>query len=258
MKESRKRIGTAGWMAAAILTACQAAGAATIIVTATDPSRGDSHLWINANGNDMQVYAGVLFIRYDDGTQSYNGDALCVDLFVDIGIGGTYGSGIALPDEVPGRNLDRVSWLVDNALLPPQSGSGYQSALPPADWVTDPSQGAGLQLAIWDIVHDGGDGFDSGLVQDGSSAHPTDPQVLAWARSYEAVSVGQASNDSFVFQNVSLNNGQEAQTLMGPALYSLFQPPPSGPDPVPECGTFLLAGSALVGIGLIRRQRHSR
>jgi hypothetical protein len=249
MKKSVKSAQIIFLIVSAVLI-CSPAAAATLIATGLDTTRGVSNLWITGNGSEMDVYfAGPVYVQLSDGTTSFSRDTMCVDLFTDIFIGQSYESVVLLPDQVPGRNLNRVSWLVDNALLPVQNGNFNHSALPQVDWVTDPAQGAGLQLAIWDIVHDAGDGFTDGRVQEGSAAHPTDPQVLLWAQNYEWLSTGQSSDDAFVYQTTDLGSGQAAQMLEGPAFYQ-----DGGPRPAPECATFLLAGSALLGLGLARRR----
>ena len=244
---------TALWAFAATVLICQTAAASTIDATGVDSTRGEYGVWITADGADMNTYfAGVISIQLNNGSTSVNRDTLCVDLFTDIYLGQTYATNVLVPSDMPGKNLEWVSWLVDNALLPTQNNT-YASALPQSDWVTDPSQGAGIQLAIWDIVEDGGDGFSSGRVQQGSVANPTDPQVLYWAKTYEALSVGHTSNDAFVYLNVNVGNGQPAQMLEGPEFYK-----DGGPQPAPECSTLLIVGSALVAIGSIRRRGLAR
>ena len=114
--------------------------------------------------------------------------------------------------------------------------------------MTSAQQGAGIQLAIWDIVEDGGDGFSAGSVQavtdTGNPEDPnvTDPNVLRWARFYEWVSKGKSSDSAFVYQNVNMPTGQPAQMLEGPLFLD------GGPVPAPEPSTFALAGLALMGI----------
>jgi hypothetical protein len=149
-----------------------------------------------------------------------------------------------------GGALDRVSWLLDNALMPGQNGGTTPSALPKADWVTTAPEGAGLQLAIWDIVQDNGDGFSAGTVQQGSAANPTDATVLSWAKYYESQSVGQSSNDAYVYVNVNMGNGSPAQTLEGPKFTQ-----DGGPQPAPEPSTLILVGTILVGLGVVGRRK---
>jgi hypothetical protein len=231
---------------------CGPALANTVIMpTGVDSSRGES-IWINEKGVDTDAYfAGVINITITEGTQQWSRDTLCVDLFTDIYLGQSYGTTVEEPSDVSGKNLERVSWLVDNALLPTQM-SGITSALPSTQFVVSPAQGAGIQLAIWDIVHDGGDGFSSGSVQAVTNpANPTDPTVLLWAETYESESLGKASNKAYVYNNVNLGNGQPAQMLEGP----MFQD--RGPAPTPEPVTLILVGGSLALLGVIFRGRGS-
>ena len=251
MNGSSKRHIRAALLLAAALATSQGARASTITATGVDSSRGQYGVWINADGVDENTYfAGVIFIRLSDGTSLFDRDTLCVDLFTDIMLGQTYGTTVVRPSDVPNSDLERVSALVDNALLPTQNGNAYGSLMPQADWVTTAAQGAGIQLAVWDIVHDGGDGFASGRVQAGSAANPTDPLVLFWAQTYEALSAGQTSNRAFIYTNVSLSNGQPAQMLAGPEFYT-----DGGPQPAPESATLLTAGSVLIAASLFGRKR---
>jgi hypothetical protein len=230
------------------LSSC--AFADTIIVTAADPVRS-REIWITANGADSQELAGALQITINSNGQNYYRDTVCVDLFTVIYIGTTYDTQVLLPSQVPGKNMFRVSWLVDSALLP--TTGTYWSPLNPSDWAQTPDQGAGLQLAIWDIVHDGGDGFTSGRVRQGSTSHPTDTNVLYWATRYESLSVGQSSNYAYVYFNHNRSTGVEVQMLAGPLFVD------DGPKPAPEPQTVLLTGGALLGAGiLLRRGRRRR
>ncbi|HEV3199674.1 MAG TPA: hypothetical protein VGZ73_17340 [Bryobacteraceae bacterium] len=228
-----------------------------ITPTGVDWNRG-AGLWINENGTPQDAYfAGVVLISLSQNGQQYSRDTMCVDLFTDIYIGVTYNTNLVTPADIPGRNLTRVSWLLDNVLLPTQ-GPTYSSQLPAGDWVTSPAQGAGLQLAIWDITADGADGFSSGRVQASTAAGElTDPAVLAWAESYEVLSVGQSSNQAFVYVNSALGSGTPAQMLEGP-LFTDGGPTPAPFDPAPEPATCTLAGLALIGIGLWGRRARNR
>ena len=151
----------------------------TIDAYNVDSTRGES-IWMNENGNNVkQYFAGVVLISLTDTNtgQTWNRDTLCVDLFTDIYIGQTYGTKLLDPYEVSGRNLTRVSWLVDNALFPtpPSQNNSYLSVLPSSDWVTSVAQGAGIQLAIWDIVENNGDGLSAGTVQASTDPNESDP-----------------------------------------------------------------------------------
>jgi hypothetical protein len=237
---------------AAVLLLGRVASADTITPTGVDTTRGEYNVYIQQNGVNVNTYfAGVIFISLiDTNNQVFNRDTLCVDLFTDIYLNTTYGTTVLSPDQVPGKNLDRVSWLIDNALLPTQNNT-YTSDLPSSNWVTTAAQGAGIQLAIWDIVEDNGDGFSSGSVQASSdSNHPTPADVLSWANIYESASLGESSDLAYVYNNVSLSDDHSpAQMLEGP----LFQDGGPAP-PTPEPSTFALASTVLIAARFICRK----
>jgi hypothetical protein len=229
------------------------AQATTISVPGVDWTRGES-IWIDEYGTPQQAYfAGVIFITLNQDGQQFNRDTLCVDLFTDIYLGNTYATQLFQPSQIPGRNLEQVSWLVDNALLPTQDNQ-YGSVLPQSDWVTTPAQGAGIQLAIWDITSNSGDGLFAGSVQASTvPGEETDPAVVAWAETYEALSTGKQSNLAYVYQNWDPGSLARAQMLEGP-LFTDAGPKPDPPAPEPvTCG---LVGVALIGLGLLRRGKH--
>ncbi len=247
-------------LSACLLIACGLASANAIIVaTGVDWSRG-SDIWLNGQGQNFDAYfAGVFQISLTEDGITVNRDTVCVDLFTDIFIGQQYSSNVLSPDEMGSEalRLERAAWLLDNVLQPteaPPPGQTYTSSLPSADWVHDSITGAALQLAIWDIVHDNGDGFSSGLVQLSTDPnHPTDPNVLAWAQFYEALSLGQLSNSAFVYLNADLGNGQPAQSLLGPIYHDNGpQPPPFLGSPNPEPSTFVLGGMVIGAVGFLR------
>jgi hypothetical protein len=243
-----------GVLAVAILTSGIAT--ADTIVASVDPTLGEYGVWISINGVDTDLYfAGGLDIQLTNSNGTVTRETMCVDLFTDIYVGEAYGTSVDLPSQVvPPQNaalLERVAWLEDNALLPALT-PGAPSVLPSSDWVeapNAPAMGAGMQLAIWDIVVDGGDGFSQGVVQQGSAANPTDPTVLYWAETYEALSAGQSSDLGFVYENVNLSDGSPAQTLEGPEFQD------NGPQPAPESPTFVLAGMALLALTHTARRK---
>ena len=176
-----------------------------------------------------------------------------MDLFTNINVNQQYDSNLLRPDAVDAsKHLSRVSWLVENALLPGQDPQ-YGSALQQADWVFSAAQGAGIQFAIWDIVHDGGDGFSAGRVQAATNpTSSTDPAVLTWAQRYEFLSLNKSNNAAYVYNNVEIGNGLLAQMLIGPQFAD------GGPQPVPEPGTLVFMGIALVALSFGLKWRHGK
>lgn len=201
--------------------------AATITLTGTDASRG-MNLNYRSNGSNTSSYAGAILITVD-GTRSGTVDsiAFCVDLFTSIGLG-MYDTMLESPSSV--TNGGRVAWLL-------------RYALPGVDTA---EEGAGLQLAIWDIVHDNGNGLSTGSVRRHSSPNTNDQAAYGYAATYLAMSAGQSSTAGTVYRNVSFE-GVPAQTLM--SADTLVENP--------EPGTWLLLGfgAGLIGLARVRTRR---
>jgi hypothetical protein len=158
-------------------------------------------------------------------------------------------------DIFPGKDPDRVAWLVDNAIVPTLR-PGSVSALDSSNWVTSFAQAAGIQVAIWDIAFDGGDGLSTGTLQASTTAgQQTDPMVLAWAQTYEYISVGTSSSGAVVDPSLVTSGPMlMGSQFGGPQLGGTSQ------GATPEPGTYLMAGGALVGLGMLgaRRARGGR
>jgi PEP-CTERM motif len=95
--------------------------------------------------------------------------------------------------------------------------------------------GAALQLALWDVVHDGGDGLDMGLMRSTASI-PND--ILTQAAAYITASAGQSSSNAVVWESVL--GKTEGQQMIGQ---------------VPEPGTIGLLASGLALLGWKARRR---
>jgi hypothetical protein len=241
------------------LLACSGFASADTIInpTAVDNSRGES-IWLNENGTPTNAYfAGVIEIALTQNGVVYNRDTMCVDVFTDISLNTKYDTQVLQPTQVSGEDLQRVSWLLRNVLLPTQGS--YSSALPNADWVTTAAQGAGLQLAIWDMTTDGDSttsgggtgGLYSGKIQASSDRnHPTPSNVIQWAETYESLSANMKDNTSFVYKNWVIGQpSQAAQMLEGPMFYD------GGPMPAPEPIPGVLVGMVLLGMLAHRRSK---
>jgi hypothetical protein len=221
--------------------------AATITANGVDESRGLRNLYIVENGRDVNTYfTGILLVTVNSGGVSADRDALCVDLFTDINLDSTYDTNSLSPSDVSNKNLERTAWLIDNALLSTYDGATYDSELASQYWADDATSGAALQLAIWDITHDGGDGLSTGSVAYGSRAHPANAAVLAAANYYISISKGKSSDYAYVYQNYIRGTTREAQMLISP-LHVVVD--------TPEPATLALAGAALIGLGCFARRK---
>jgi hypothetical protein len=221
-----------------LLTAC-AALANTIIVTGVNSAMGlQQSLYVNENGVapvDPLYFAGAIDIVVD----GYTRQVFCVQLLVDIYLNKTYDTIIDFAD-TPG--LQRVGWLLEHEFPgAPLSGAALQTA------------GAAFQLAIWDIIEDGGDGFAIGagsVSQSTNPAHPTDAGVLTAAQQYEILSQGQTSNYGVVYHNFLA--GVPMQNLMGTPVTD------GGPSAAPEPAAIVMIFSGIVLIGFGRMRRGAR
>ena len=212
-----------------------------MIVSDVDHPLGMGSLWIDEKGVPEGLYwAGGVDIVVD----GYARVVFCVDLLTSVNVPGTYDTTMDFSDTPyisPGNysdvpSLKRVGWLLQN------------------EWPSTALDGAALQLAIWGIITDKGDGFGTadapaGIVSQSTDAsHPTDSSVLAAAILYETESAGMSSSFGIVYHNTTLD-GVPVQTLMGPGTDD------GGPSPAPEPATVLMifGGLALIGVSRLRR-----
>jgi len=196
--------------------------AATLSVTGIDYSLGQV-VDLSANGQSKVTFAGIIFAEYENTPVA----TFCVDLYTAIGIE-TF-SVIANPvDQV--INGRRAAWLIQNFL--PE--------------VLNADQAAGLQVAIWDVVHDGGNGLATGSLRAGAAPEP----VVLLAEQYIAASIGKEATAGTVFTHTK--GPLERQQLMTLASFS----PTAFGVSVPEPATFLAMGAGLLVIGTFRRRRN--
>lgn len=209
---------------AAILSLGLPASAGTITFNGVDTDRG-RNIWFNADGRDRYVFSGAYDI-------TVNGEidvlAMCVEFFKTISTG-TYDSVLDAPSTI---NLgNRIAWLIERNL----------------QFIDSRDKGAGLQLALWDLVHDSGDGFAAGRIRR-SSSYTTNAAVLGFANDFITSSIGQSSNSAVIYWNTNQGDGKMRQTLISGV-------PNPGGEEVPEPATVLLMGSALLGCAWMRRRR---
>jgi len=164
------------------------------------------------------AFAGQIQIEINDSPYV----AYCIDLYTSISLQ-TYNSVFGTPLDF--QNGVRAAWLMEN----------YAASVATA------AEAAALQLALWDIVHDAGDGFSTGTIQ--LDLDPSSALAMA-ANGLVAVSAGQSSVNGTILYNVSIA-GSPAQTLIVAGVLT----------ETPEPGTWamvLLGGGATIAL---RRRR---
>ena len=201
--------------------------ATTITVTGVDTAHGEN-LRLRADGLDENVWAGAILINLNAYMPK---TVFCVDLFSSIGLETL---NVNTLDVSTINNGARAAWLFNNYW--PQ--------------VNTQADGAALQLAIWDVVHDNGDGFSAGRVQQALNA-ATFEAIFAQARTFELMSAGQSSTNATIFTDVK--GATVHQRLMGAPL----TPAPLSVGAVPEPATYMMMGSGLLA-GLIWMRRKAK
>jgi hypothetical protein len=233
-------------LAALAMFASGYASATTIDFQGLDPARSAS-VWMDFTylpGDTMldgqtasaetkvteQIGVGVLNLSFDGSLQLQ--DAFCLDRFNYIS-SGNYTVNLSAPNVV--NNGEQAAWML-HEVLP------LINAAPNA--TEQGNLAAALQLAIWDVVHDNGDGFSQGRIQMSSDpANVTDPIILNLAQSFITASVGNAYIHAVVISNVNADALTQRLIVDRPG------------DGVPEPSTWAMAltGLALAGLGRLKR-----
>ncbi|MBY0375401.1 MAG: PEP-CTERM sorting domain-containing protein [Bryobacteraceae bacterium] len=179
---------------------------------------------MNANGTTRNVNAGVARILVNGITTL---DAFCVDLFELIYTNTTYQANVVTTDVYDPQDGDRAAWLMRTYL--PQINlliNGAQKQ----QWA------AALQFAIWDVIHDSGNGFADGMIRSTANTNST---VLTQASTWLAASAGQ-SYSGRVFVAPTGSRGFQEQMFLAPEPSSL---------------TMMAVGALAIAFGAFRRRR---
>jgi hypothetical protein len=199
-----------------VFSAMSMLSAGTLTYIAEDNSKG-KYVDFSLNGTEREIYAGAYLGTYNHGPLL---TFFCADPFLGINYG-VYDS----QAWIPAGYETRAAWLYGNEI----------------GGVDTQNEGAAMQLAIWDILFDGGDGAGSGII---GGASTTDTNVLALWSNYLTISDGQSSRTAASVYRNSLG-GYEAQPFLGP----------EDPNAIPEPSTYALIGTGLVAAFFIRKRK---
>ncbi|BDC48765.1 hypothetical protein F183_A10810 [Bryobacterales bacterium F-183] len=179
---------------------------------------------LKVNGSYESVFAGQLLITLD----AKDSIAFCVDLFAPLSRG-SYSTITGSP--VTYTNGNRAAWIVENYGLN----------------ITTNAMAAAVQLALWEVVHDGGNGLGTGIIR---STNSMSSSLKADANSIIAASLGKSSNNATILYN-TFPSGLKAQTLI------VYTPPTSAEVPEPSSIAMLSIGVAGLGFGVYRKRKAS-
>jgi hypothetical protein len=191
---------------------------ASILNLVSQPAQYGAGVRMDIMSNSTDLWAGAFVGNVNGGS---NFLLYCLDYFVSIGTG-QWQVNILEPQ---GRE-ERAGWLVENA----------------GSMLNAPSSYAALQLAVWDIIHDGGDGSTAGFFRANSQ---TDAQIVSTWDTMVRSSANGTSQQAMIFENIGGRN--MAQTLIG-------VPPVTGGE-VPEPGTLVMIGLGMVGAAVLKRRK---
>jgi poly-beta-1,6-N-acetyl-D-glucosamine synthase len=190
----------------AVLLLAAAAGipsslhATTIAVKAPNWTRGQL-LTLTVDHVVRTVFAGALSFSFDNSPKLI--DLFCVDMFAYVYLNETF----EVKQRTPALTdrTGRAAWLYSNY----------------ASFVTTPLAGSAFQLALWDIIHDGGDGLETGRIR----LTPVLPaEVAAQAVWYIDASSGKSSTAATLWQsaNTSLHRQLQIGSVPEPSTWLMI------------------------------------
>lgn len=230
----------------AVLTA-GFASSATLTFTGANLSLGIGTVnggaaWMGQDGANFNAYfVGGMDINVD----GYTRTVFCIDAFTDIYIGSVNDTLLTVPDS---ERVMRAAWVLT---------SEYADLTTPHVDATSSELGAAMQLAIWDIIHDGGDGLGAGRITASTDpSNPTNAAVLIYAQQFLSSSFGQSTTNAIVYNNFCTGGvpasycGVPSQTLLGLAA---TDPGPQGQTPEPA--SMALVGAGVLALAMLRRKQ---
>lgn len=185
---------------------------------------------ISADGNVRTASAGVGQLLVDNSPSAI--DAFCANLFQGITLNQAYNATVIDAATFNPASGAAAAWLMRTFLPQVNAATG----------VARQERGAALQLTIWDMLSDGGNGFGAGRVQ---ATTRTNSAVLALAEAWRLEGLDKTARAG-VFTNATGAPAFQQQIFLDPA--------PVGGE-VPEPGTMAMA--ALASAGLIWMKRRS-
>ncbi len=209
----------------ALAMGCLSLGAPSVqatTITVTGAGKGQTLPLVTNNGTRSQnSFTGQILVTMLG--QSYV--TYCFDLFTGISAG-TYNSTFDNPANY--TNGGRAAWIYE------------QNALT----ATTNFLAAALQLALWDVIHDGGNGLNAGNVRLGSSGSAS---LRSAAEALINASTGRTSTNATILRNVSLAGSPAQALITSGRLYPQ--------EPVPEPGTWAMMVAGLGALCWRRRRR---